>query len=203
MVPTNLVLIVVEPGRGTWDRQNQNKTLNNREIQHPSKFGDDKLFSPKRYKDQNDRIGEIYRLKRSLDRLYFENQVKSKDWVKNPVLSFPRIGQSAWWRSWSSTAASAHPNNSPEKRNFKPSGIELIAETNFPVFRPCSFNRLLVKTEWYKLIFFLDSLISINCSMKIGPTTILAMRSFWSLYFFEHFVRSKACWHVGFFRFFS
>ena len=46
MVPTNLVHIVVGPGKGTWDRKTK-KTLTNRNIQHPASFGKNYLFFAK------------------------------------------------------------------------------------------------------------------------------------------------------------
>ena len=64
-------------------------------IQHPCKFWDENNIFSKRYKDQNDRIGKIYRFKKWLDHLFLKNRLKSKDWVKNLVLSLPPFGQSA------------------------------------------------------------------------------------------------------------
>ena len=69
MVPTNLVHIVDGPGRGTWDRKKtKKKTMNIRNVQHPSKFWDGRTVFSKMYKDQDDRIGKIYRFKKLLDR---------------------------------------------------------------------------------------------------------------------------------------
>ena len=51
----------------------------------------------KKYKDQNDRIGKIYRITKWLDPFSLKYPLKSKDWIKNHVSSLPLIGQSALW----------------------------------------------------------------------------------------------------------
>ena len=70
------------------------KSLN--EMKHPTSqqvLGGHSYFS-KKYKDQNDNIGKMYPLKRSLDRFSLNNLVKSKDWVTNTVLSLSLIEHS-------------------------------------------------------------------------------------------------------------
>ena len=92
MVPTDLVHIVVGPGRGTWDRQNKN-ILTNRNSHIPASFKTKKSIFEK-CKDQNDRIGKIYRFKMWLDRFELKNQLESKDCVKHLDITLPPNGQS-------------------------------------------------------------------------------------------------------------
>ena len=60
-----------------------------------------KLMFSKKYKDQNDRIGKIYRFEWSLDYLLFKNQSKSTDWEKISVSSSILISESACWKLFS------------------------------------------------------------------------------------------------------
>ena len=55
--------------------------------QHPSKFGDEKKISPNKIKVQNDRIGKIYRFKKSLDPFSLKNKLSQGIGQKSPVLS--------------------------------------------------------------------------------------------------------------------
>ena len=63
------------------------------QIQNPSKFGTTNYVFSKKCKDQNDRIGKIYRFEKWLDPFSLTNRVKSRNWETNLVLSFPLIGQ--------------------------------------------------------------------------------------------------------------
>ena len=66
MVPTNLVHIVVGPGRGTWDRTKSTKIVD--ESKRPTSqqvLGRTINFS-KKYKDHNDRMVKVHRFKTPL-----------------------------------------------------------------------------------------------------------------------------------------
>ena len=52
----------------------KNHCTNPKTSQHPSKFWDETRFFSKMYKDQNDRTGKIYRLKKSLDFFSLKNR---------------------------------------------------------------------------------------------------------------------------------
>ena len=50
------------------------KSFKKKNIKHSSKFWHEKLISPKKYKDQNDRNAKIYRFKTSPDHFLLGNQ---------------------------------------------------------------------------------------------------------------------------------
>ena len=78
---------------GYWTKKKQKK-MKHRTIKHPSKFRDELCL--KKYKDQNDRIGKIYRLTMWLDRFELKSQLRLiKDWPTNQVLSLRPIEQFA------------------------------------------------------------------------------------------------------------
>ena len=58
-----------------------------------------KIICLRKCKDQDDRIGKIYRFQTSLYQFPLKNILKTKDRVTNQVLSLPLIGQSAICRS--------------------------------------------------------------------------------------------------------
>ena len=72
------------------------KTLKNQKTQHPSKFWENKIMFSKRYKDQNDRIGKIYRFETSFDHSSLKQHQKQMDWEKNGFPSCVLISESAW-----------------------------------------------------------------------------------------------------------
>ena len=62
VVPTNLVQIHVGPGRGMSDRHTFKNSLTIDKSNIPASLGT--TFFQKKYKDQNDRIGKIYRFQK-------------------------------------------------------------------------------------------------------------------------------------------
>ena len=64
----NFIHIAVGPGRGTWDDNKKGNEQTYLEIEtFNSPTSSETTFFSKKYKDQNDRIGKIYRFKRPLD----------------------------------------------------------------------------------------------------------------------------------------
>ena len=61
------------------------KTRKKIKIQHHRKFWDERWVFSKKYQDQNDRNGKIYRFKRSLDLFSFKNQVQIEGLGKTSV----------------------------------------------------------------------------------------------------------------------
>ena len=68
--------IVVGPGRATLDRTFK-KPFTNRSIQHPSRWWDEQFGFSTKIQKQNDRIGNIYRFKRWLDRFELDISLTS------------------------------------------------------------------------------------------------------------------------------
>ena len=93
MVPTNLIHIVVGAGRGMWDRTV--KKINEKPKEPTSHQVLGRNFHFLKNATKLTALARSIVFEKCLDRFVLKNKLKSKDWVKNPVLSLPLIEKSA------------------------------------------------------------------------------------------------------------